>query len=94
MIDQTAVELAPLVGTTSALQAVGQARATYFRHRRPSSRPSFLKERRSSPRELDEEERAAVRATRHSERFMDMAPAEVHATLLDEGSYLAWVPAM
>jgi putative transposase len=94
MIDQTAVELAPLVGTTSACQAVGRARATYYRHHRPSAQPSLAKERRSSPRALDEAERAAVLATLHSERFMDMAPAEVYATLLDEGSYLASVSTM
>jgi len=94
MIDQTAVELAPLVGTTSACQAVGRARATYYRHHRPSAQPSLAKERRSSPRALDEDERAAVLATLHSERFMDMAPAEVYATLLDEGSYLASVSTM
>jgi putative transposase len=30
-----------------------------------------------------------VRAVLHSERFCDTAPAEVVATLLDEGTYLA-----
>ncbi|EQD67145.1 hypothetical protein B1A_07827, partial [mine drainage metagenome] len=32
--------------------------------------------------------------TLHSERFMDMAPAEVYANLLDEGNYLASVSTM
>jgi putative transposase len=30
----------------------------------------------------------------HSERFVDVAPPEVYATLLDEGMYLASVPTM
>lgn len=30
----------------------------------------------------------------HSERFVDMAPAEVHAILLDEGTYLCSVATM
>ena len=33
-------------------------------------------------------ERQAVLETLHSERFLDQAPAQVHATLLDEGTYL------
>jgi hypothetical protein len=35
MVDSTATELAPLVGTKGACQAVGRARATYYRHTRP-----------------------------------------------------------
>ncbi|WP_298228180.1 hypothetical protein [Gryllotalpicola sp.] len=30
----------------------------------------------------------------HSERFVDMAPAEIHAVLLDEGTYLCSVSTM
>jgi putative transposase len=94
MIDQTATELMPLVGTTGAWQAVGRARATYYPHLRPSSRPTTPRERRRSPRALGEDEQAAMLETLHSERFMDMAPAEVYATLLDEGRYLALVSTM
>jgi hypothetical protein len=36
MIDQTTAELMPLVGTQGADQAVGRARATYYRHRTPA----------------------------------------------------------
>jgi putative transposase len=38
---------------------------------------------------LSEEERAAVLEQLHSERFVDASPAQVYATLLDEGTYLA-----
>ncbi|MBI3966490.1 MAG: hypothetical protein HY329_12730 [Chloroflexi bacterium] len=44
---------------------------------------------RPHPRALGPEERQAVLAVLHSERFQDAAPAEVYATLLDEGTYLA-----
>jgi putative transposase len=37
---------------------------------------------------LTEVERAAVLEVLHSERFADMAPATIYATLLDEGVYL------
>jgi putative transposase len=43
---------------------------------------------RESPRALEPEERQAVLDVLHSERFVDRSPAEVHATLLDEGKYL------
>jgi putative transposase len=41
------------------------------------------------PRALSDAERQAVRELLHAPRFVDVAPAEVVATLLDEGVYLA-----
>ena len=41
-----------------------------------------------SPRALSAPERAHVRAVLNSERFVDCAPREVYASLLDEGIYL------
>jgi putative transposase len=43
---------------------------------------------RRSPRALTIEERALVLDELHSPRFVDLAPAEVYATLLDEQRYL------
>ena len=40
-------------------------------------------------RALTDDEREAVLAELHSERFVDASPAQVWATLLDEGRYLA-----
>lgn len=45
-------------------------------------------------RALSEAEREEVRSTLHSERFREKAPAQVVATLLDEGRYLCSVPTM
>ncbi len=45
--------------------------------------------RRRSPLALSEAERAEVLAQLHAERFVDVSPAAVYATLLDEGTYLA-----
>jgi putative transposase len=42
----------------------------------------------SSPRALSRHERERVIALLDSERFCDLAPAEIYATLLDEGIYL------
>ena len=43
---------------------------------------------RVQPRALSPAERAAILGVLHAERFADTAPAEVWATLLDEGTYL------
>ena len=84
MIEQTVQELTPIVGTRPACRAVGASPATiYRRRRRPEPRP-----RRSRPapaRALSEHQRDAVLALLHSERFVDSSPAQVWATLLDEG---------
>jgi putative transposase len=43
---------------------------------------------------LEAAERQALLDVLHSERFVDQAPAEVYATLLDAGSYLASISTM
>jgi putative transposase len=43
---------------------------------------------RKTPRALSSAERQTVLDTLHEDRFVDQAPAEVYATLLDEGQYL------
>jgi putative transposase len=66
--------------------AIGLPRATYYRARSPSTR---IRPPRTAPeRSLRAEERAAVLSVLHEPRFADRAPAEVYATLLDEGAYL------
>jgi putative transposase len=88
MIEQTVEELAPVVGTRPACWALGAAPATIYRRRRPPApRPS--KPRPVSARALSPAEREAVLAELHSPRFVDCSPAQVWATLLDEGRYLA-----
>ena len=82
----TAVETArATMGTAAACDALGIARASVYRRRQPA-RPRAA--RPAPPRALDARERQTVLDTLHSERFLDQAPAQVHATLLDEGTYL------
>jgi putative transposase len=88
MIEQTVEELTPVIGTRAACRALGASHATIYRRRRPAA-PSQPRPRPRSPRALSDAERAAVLAHLHSERFVDSAPAQVWATLLDEGTYLA-----
>ena len=82
---QTLAELAPRLGVAPTCTALNVPRANYYRSRQP--RPE-LKPRPTPARALPPEDRQAVLATLHEPRFVDLAPAEVYATLLDEGRYL------
>jgi len=80
--------LAPEVGMARACRVLGVARATAYRHRNPRV-VSPARPRRRPPQALSEQEQSAVLTELHSERFADASPAQVYATLLDEGTYLA-----
>jgi putative transposase len=77
---QTVAEFGPRLGVRASCLALGVAPASYYRWRKP--KPEVR--RRSSPRALTPPEREAVLDVLHGERFVDVAPAEVVATLLDE----------
>jgi putative transposase len=88
MIEQAVSEIEPLVGTAPACRALGASRASLYRWRSPAP----AREPRSRPvpaRALSPHERQAVLEQLHGERFVVAAPAQVYATLLDEGTYLA-----
>jgi putative transposase len=85
MIAATVEELAPVVGTRPACRALGAAPSTIYRRRRPVVEPRPQRPRPTPARALSEAERAAVLVELHSERFVDSSPAQVYATLLDEG---------
>jgi putative transposase len=82
-------QLVPTVGVESACEALGVARASFYRQ--PVFGPALPTPvilRPSPARTLSAEEREAVRAVLNSTRFQDCAPAAIQATLLDEGQYL------
>lgn len=83
----SALELAPEVGIVPACKAMNVPRASLYRSLRPRTEP--VRTARPRPaRSLSTEERARVLDRLNSERFADKSPAEVYATLLDEGTYL------
>jgi putative transposase len=88
MIASAVSELAPVVGTSAACAALAVSRATHYR-RRLGPRHGPPAPRPTPARALSPDERATVLETLHADRFIDSAPAEVVATLLDEGTYLA-----
>jgi len=88
--------LPPAAGiTAAACTALGLSRASVQRRRvrltRPPAEPA---PRPSPPRALTAEERQSVLDRLREPRFADLAPAEVYATLLDEGVYLCSIRTM
>jgi len=84
-------QLAPQVGVAPACRALGVPRACWYRHLQPAAAPA---PRPTPARALAAAERQAVLDHLHSERFQDQAPAEVYATLLDEGQYVCSIRSM
>jgi len=84
-------QLAEQIGVTGACAALGVPRSRVYRERQPKWEPQ---PRPTPSHALCADERAEVRAVLNSERFMDHAPRQVYAALLDEGRYLASVSTM
>ena len=93
-------ELTPAVGVGVACRALGVPRGVPARQRAQARRSAWVgpPQRRAArprpPLALDVLESQTLLDTLNSERFADTAPAAVHATLLDESSYLGSVRTM
>jgi putative transposase len=74
----------PRLGVGHLCAALALPRATYYRRLEAEAPPP----RPTPARALTAAERRAVLDVLHEPRFVDLAPAEVHARLLDEGRYL------
>ena len=106
-MQQAITHLAPLVGVSRACQVLGVPRSAYYRACSPPTQPPRAAPSasddaptlqppvcRRTPRSLSEAERAHIRALLNSERFADLSPREIYASLLDEGIYLCSWPTM
>lgn len=92
-----AIEARKRLPTRAVCQALDLPRASFYRHLAPAPKAFPLTsafEKRPHHRSLSPPEQAAVLETLHSDRFVDMAPAAVYATLLDEGRYLCSIRTM
>jgi putative transposase len=88
LIEQVAA-LAEQVSVVSTCQALGLPRSSFYRAREAETHlPATVVKSVPPPRALSEAEKNTVRLLLNSERFQDLAPREVYATLLDEGQYL------
>ena len=79
-------ETAALDGIDATCDALGVCRSAYFRWKQP--KVYGPRHRRPPQRALLPEEKRAVLDVLHEDRFADLAPAAVYATLLDEKRYL------
>jgi len=86
-----ALELGESVGQAAACRALGVPRASLYRSMQPA--PS-RRVRPTPERALTAAERQTVLDHLQSERFADKAPAEVYATLIDEGIFLCSIRTM
>jgi putative transposase len=82
----TAQEVGPHLGVAPTCAALGVSTASYYRRCQPL--PATVASRPSPPRTLPAAERTAVLDLLHEPRFVDLAPAQVYAGLLDDGRYL------
>ena len=93
MIDDHFDDLANVTCTRRAAGLMGRPRATHYRHRQgpvlgpPAPRPA-------PANSLSETERQQVLTMLRSEEFCDLAPAQVWARLLDDGTYLCSIATM
>jgi putative transposase len=93
-------ELTPALGAGAACRALGLWRGAPSRQRTRAHRATLMgppvprTPRTRPPLALDAVENQALLDTLNSDRFVDTAPAAVHATLLDEGRYLGSVRTM
>ncbi|QAY62804.1 IS3 family transposase [Xylanimonas allomyrinae] len=84
---ETVDELAPLVGVVRACALVGRSRATHHRHANPKPRMHGPRLKQYQPAELTPAERDRVLAVLNSDRYANLAVAQVWAMELDEGRY-------
>ena len=93
MIEACFCELVPLLGVAGACRGSGRSRATHYRRLCPAVLGPPVP--RSAPvNALSPEESAEVLGVMRSERFCDLAPAQIWAILIDEGVYLASISTM
>jgi putative transposase len=86
---QATEQLGRSLGLTMACDVLRVPRSAIYRARQPALISAWATPIKFiSERALSETERAQVRETLNSERFVDCAPRAVYATLLDEETYL------
>ena len=78
-------ELASKIGLKRACEVLNVSRSRVYRERQPKVEAQA---RPTPVHALSNAEREQIRAILNSERFMDCAPRQVYAALLDEGTYL------
>lgn len=81
----TVEQLGQQIGLAAACRSLNISRSSLYRSRQVQPEP---KPRPRPGRALSQAERTEVRQVLNSERFLDQAPRQVYATLLDQQQYL------
>lgn len=96
-----ALEAAPRLGIAPACHALNVSLASFYRYRRRLQKPPQARTEEAAPqrplpngRALSPQERAEVLGLLMSERFQDVAPRQMYATLIEEGIYVCSVRTM
>ena len=76
------------LGTLSRCEALEVPRASFYRQRSPKTPTALAVTRKRPAQAWSDAERQTVLAPRHEPRFVDVAPPQVYARLLEEGRSL------
>ena len=82
------------LGTRALCEALEVPRASFYRQRNPKTPTALAVTRKRPAQALSDGERQTVLATLHEPRFVDVAPPQVYAQLLEEGRYLCSIRTM
>lgn len=94
-MDETFGELVDAeVDTRRACKLVGRSRSTHYWRCKPRTVPALRAPRPRPANALESEEREQILALLRDPAFVDKAPAQVWARLLDQGTYLCSVSTM
>ena len=93
MTEEHFTNLEAVTSTKQACELLGASRATRYRRRRPLVLGPPVP-RPAPPNALSEAERQQILDVLRSEEYCDLAPAQIWARLLDDGTYLCSVSTM
>lgn len=91
---EATIQLAAQVGAVAACAGMGVALATYHRAKQVRVPIDVVRQPRTSPLALSQQERQQVLDTLHAPEYVNASPHTVYAMLLDIGIYLASVATM
>jgi len=82
------------IGTLSLCQALEIPRASFYRQQAKNTATPLVVVRKRPEHALSDSEQQTVLATLHEPRFVDLAPPQVYAQLLEERQYLCSIRTM
>jgi len=82
------------LGTMSLCRALEVPRASFYRQQSRKTSTALVVTRKPPEHALSQAERQTILATLHEPRFVDVAPPQVYAQLLEEGRYLCSIRTM